>query len=46
MEASCTWVASADWFDQAVVLSTLIVGFGLLATSRGRQLVCELASDD
>lgn len=46
METSCTWVANADWFNQAAVLGTLIVGLGVVATSRGRQLVSELVNDE
>jgi hypothetical protein len=40
------WVAGGNWFEQVAVLSTLIVGFGFLASSRGRQLVIELVNDE
>ena len=46
METSCPWVASGDWFQQAAVLGTLMLGFAMLATSRGRQFVGELVDDE
>lgn len=46
METSCTWVAGTEWFDQAAVLGTLILGYAVLASSRGRQFVIKLVNDD
>ncbi|HUF45970.1 MAG TPA: hypothetical protein VMN43_11545 [Aestuariivirgaceae bacterium] len=45
METSCMWVAGGNWIEQVAVLSTLIVGLGFLASSRGRRLVIELVND-
>jgi hypothetical protein len=44
MEASCTYVASGAWIDQAVFLSSLMVAFvgiTFLAHLRGRRLEAE-----
>ena len=40
------WVAGGNWIEQVAVLGTLIVGFGFLASSRGRQIVIELVNDE
>ena len=48
MEASCTYVASGAWIDQAVFLSSLtvaFVGITVLAHLRGRRLEAESGSD-
>ena len=46
METSCTFVAGAQWFDQAVVLGMLVLGYAFLVSSRGQQLVRQLVNDD
>ena len=46
METSCTWVAGAEWFDQAVVLGMLVLGYAFLASSRGQKLVRQLVNDE
>ncbi len=48
MEASCTYVASGAWIDQAVFLSSLMVAFvgcTVLANLRGRRLQAEDGND-
>ena len=48
MEASCTYVASTAWIDQAVFLSSLtmaFVGCTVLAHLRGRRLEAEGGDD-
>ncbi len=46
METSCTFVAGAEWFDQAVVLGMLVLGYAFLVSSRGQQLVRQLVLDE
>lgn len=46
METSCTFVAGAEWFDQAVVLGMLVLGYAFLVTSRGQKLVRQLVLDE
>lgn len=46
METSCTFIAGGEWFQQAAVLGTLMLGFAMLATARGRQVVRELVNDE
>ena len=46
METSCTFVAGAEWFDQAVVLGMLVLGYAFLASSRGQKLVRQLVNDE
>ena len=46
METSCTFVAGAEWFDQAVVLGMLVLAYAFLASSRGRELVRRLVNDE
>jgi hypothetical protein len=48
MEASCTYVASGAWIDQAVFLGSLMVAFvgcAILANLRGRRLEAESGND-
>ncbi len=48
MEASCTYVASAAWIDQAVFLSSLMVAFvgcTVLAHLRGERLEAEAGGE-
>ena len=48
MEASCTYVASGAWIDQAVFLSSLMVAFVgsvILADLRGRRIEAEGGDD-
>lgn len=46
METSCTFVAGAEWFDQAVVLGMLVLAYAFLASARGRELVRRLVNDE
>jgi hypothetical protein len=46
METSCTFVAGAEWFDQAVVLGMLVLAYAFLASSRGQRLVRQLVNDE
>jgi hypothetical protein len=46
METSCTFVAGAEWFDQAVVLGMLVLGYTFLVSSRGQRLVRQLVNDE
>ena len=44
MEASCTYVASAEWINQVVMLGSLLiaaVGLGVLGILRDRRLEAE-----
>ena len=48
MEASCTFVASTAWIDQAVFLGSLMVAFigcTILADLRSRRLQAEGGND-
>jgi hypothetical protein len=49
MEASCTFVASADWINQVVMLGSLLVaavGSGVLGILRDRRLEAEQLDGD
>jgi len=46
METSCTFVAGAEWFDQAVVLGMLVLGYAFVASSRGQEFVRQLVHDE
>ena len=48
MATSCTWVASADWINQVVMLGSMIVaigGVGILSILRDRRLERELVDE-
>lgn len=49
MEASCTYVASAEWMNQVVMLGSLLiaaVGIGVLGILRDQRLEAERVSQE